>query len=62
MKKTTVIEKFDKEGKLVERVTTIEEEFSMAPIYPIYPSPTPIYQNPVTPWYTITCGNSASVQ
>lgn len=54
-KTTTVVEEYDKDGKLIKKTTTItegEKEIVNVPVYPTYPySPStgdPWWQNPVT--------------
>ena len=58
--KTTTTETFDKDGKVVKRVTVTEDEG--APVWPVYPSPVLPYPTypptqvvPYYPPYTITC-------
>ena len=62
-KKTTVTEKFDENGKLLERVTVTEEtdSYTHVPYYPYVPSiqpPVPFYQ-PYTITWTNDRGNAS---
>jgi hypothetical protein len=65
MKTRRVTEKFDDQGRLVERIMEEEETFELAPIQPFNPLPfyPPIPQpiiitqpQPSFPPWTITCG------
>ena len=71
--KTKVTEKFDKDGKLIERVTETDEGDHVTnpwttipcvppPLYPTYPPCpyVPYFGDPVYPPYTITCCSTGS--
>ena len=70
MIKTTVtetIEKYDKDGNLIEKTTKTETTEDDETRYPVYPNITPASPNPNTtpwwrqPWCTTTCTNGENV-
>ena len=54
--KTTTVEEFDGEGKLVKRTVTTKDDGQSMPIYPVYPLLYPTLPLPWQPGPTITWG------